>query len=43
MNQEIILITYGGGPGSTLGVGQTKIKFADQRTGENNLNLRNFK
>jgi hypothetical protein len=36
------IITYGGGPGSTLGVGQTKIKFADQRTGENNLNLRKF-
>jgi len=27
---------YGGGPGSILGVGKTKIKFADQRTGINN-------
>jgi hypothetical protein len=42
INSALPLISYGGGPGSTLGVGQTKIKFADQRTGENNLNLRKF-
>jgi hypothetical protein len=28
--------SYGGGPGSVLGVGPTRIKFADQRTGINN-------
>ena len=27
---------YGGGPGSTLGIGKTQIKYADQRTGKNN-------
>jgi hypothetical protein len=31
-----LLLSYSGGPGSTLGVGKTNIKFADQRTGENN-------
>ena len=31
--------TYPGGPGSILGVGDTYIKFADQRTGVNNLKL----
>jgi hypothetical protein len=30
---------YSGGPGSILGVGKTKIKFADQRTGINNIKL----
>ena len=30
------LITYSGGPGSILGIGETKIQFADQRTGVNN-------
>ena len=30
------LISYNGGPGSTLGVGVTNIRFADQRTGVNN-------
>jgi hypothetical protein len=30
---------YSGGPGSILGVGKTKIKFADQRTGVNNIKL----
>ena len=34
------LIEYGGGPGSKLGIGKTRIKFADQKTGLNNdLNL----
>jgi hypothetical protein len=28
--------TYTGGPGSILGVGNTSIRFADQRTGKNN-------
>jgi hypothetical protein len=31
--------TYPGGPGSILGVGDTYIKFADQRTGVNNPKL----
>lgn len=30
------IYTYLGGPGSILGIGATKIKFADQRTGLNN-------
>jgi hypothetical protein len=30
------LLTYRGGPGSILGVGNTDIEFADQRTGLNN-------
>lgn len=30
------ILLYGGGPGSVLGVGQTFIRFADQRTGINN-------
>jgi hypothetical protein len=30
------VLTYTGGPGSTLGVGNTNIKFSDQRTGVNN-------
>jgi hypothetical protein len=29
------LITYSGGPGSILGIGETKIQYADQRTGTN--------
>jgi hypothetical protein len=36
LNQGSDLITYGGGPGSALGVGQTHIRYADQRTGANN-------
>jgi hypothetical protein len=36
LNQGSDLITYGGGPGSILGVGQTHIRYADQRTGVNN-------
>ena len=32
------VLTYGGGPNSTLGIGNTNIKFADQRTGVNNIN-----
>jgi len=30
------VLTYTGGPGSILGVGNTNIKFSDQRTGVNN-------
>ena len=30
------VVTYGGGPGSYLGVGKTHIRYADQRTGKNN-------
>ena len=30
------ILTYGGGPGSILGIGKTRIKYADQRTGKNN-------
>ena len=32
------ILEYGGGPGSVLGIGKTKIPFADQRTGKNNPN-----
>ena len=31
-----ILLSYSGGPGSILGIGDTDIMFADQRTGYNN-------
>jgi len=30
------VLEYGGGPGSILGIGNTKIRFADQRTGNQN-------
>ena len=33
---------YGGGPGSILGIGKTRIRFADQRTGRNNPELKEF-
>ena len=33
---DINIMSYGGGPGSILGIGKTHIKFADQRTGINN-------
>ena len=36
----INILTYGGGPGSILGIGNTNIKFADQRTGINNPELK---
>ena len=36
-NDDTIILDYGGGPGSVLGIGKTKIPFASgQRTGENN-------
>ena len=31
-----VMISYGGGPGSILGIGKTRIRFADQRTGIQN-------
>ena len=36
-----ILTPYSGGPGSVLGIGKTHIRFADQRTGVNNPELKN--
>ena len=33
------LTTYVGGPGSDLGIGNTLIKFSDQRTGKSNANF----
>ena len=42
-NIDLNIQTYPGGPGSILGVGQTIIPFADQRTGVNNLNVKNSK
>ena len=36
-NNDANIISYTGGPGSILGIGSTNIKFADQRTGVNNL------
>jgi hypothetical protein len=35
-NGNVTLLEYGGGPGSILGIGKTRIPFADQRTGKNN-------
>ena len=34
---------YGGGPGSILGIGKTRIRFTDQRTGNQNADLRKSK
>lgn len=36
LNQGQDIITYDGGPGSTLGIGKTHIRYADQRTGKYN-------
>ena len=37
LQKEVVnVLTYSGGPGSVLGVGDTAIKLADQRTGYNN-------
>ena len=33
------VLQYGGGPGSILGIGNTNIRFSDQRTGRNNSQL----
>ena len=35
------VLQYGGGPGSILGIGNTNIRFSDQRTGRNNAQLIN--
>ena len=35
-NGNVTLLEYGGGPGSILGIGKTRIPFADQRTGKKN-------
>jgi hypothetical protein len=40
-SDEVNVLSYQGGPGSILGIGNTNIKFADQRTGINNPELRN--
>jgi hypothetical protein len=36
--EDGVMISYGGGPGSVLGIGQTRIPFASDRTGINNIN-----
>ena len=38
---RVNVLSYIGGPGSTLGIGNTNIRFADQRTGVNNSELKN--
>ena len=35
------VLSYSGGPGSTLGIGRTNIRFADQRTGKENIVAKN--
>ena len=37
-DEDINIYSYGGGPGSVLGIGKTNIRFADQRTGLANAN-----
>ena len=41
VNQGQDIITYNGGPGSTLGIGKTHIRYADQRTGINSIQYLN--
>jgi hypothetical protein len=36
LNNGVNVMTYSGGPNSTLGIGKTNIRYFDQRTGENN-------
>ena len=36
-----IILSYGGGPGSNLGIGRTNIRYADQRTGDQNALVSN--
>jgi hypothetical protein len=36
-NSPTEILLYTGGPGSILGIGNTSIRFADQRTGNNNI------
>ena len=33
------ILSYGGGPGSNLGIGRTNIRYADQRTGDQNAEV----
>jgi hypothetical protein len=33
---KVNVLSYGGGPGSDLGIGRTNIRYADQRTGDQN-------
>jgi len=40
-NDNVNLYSYSGGPGSTLGVGNTNILLSRERTGENNPQLKN--
>jgi hypothetical protein len=42
LNVRNNVLQYPGGPGSVLGIGKTNIKFADQRTGRNNPELKEF-
>jgi hypothetical protein len=43
LNTPTSVMVYGGGPGSILGVGNTYIRYADQRTGKENPNIpKNF-
>ena len=39
-NETNVILSYSGGPDSKLGIGKTRIKFADQRTGVNNPNYK---
>ena len=39
--ESINILSYPGGPNSIVGIGKTKIKFADQRTGINNPQINN--
>ena len=41
LNKGNSVVEYGGGPGSILGIGKTRIKFADQRTGVNSPTYKN--
>ena len=38
-NAGVNILQYGGGPGSVLGIGNTNIRFSDQRTGIQNSKL----
>ena len=38
VSNQVNILTYGGGPDSIIGIGNTNIKFADQRTGASNVN-----
>jgi hypothetical protein len=42
LNGSNNLLEYEGGPNSVLGIGTTKIRFADQRTGVNNSIIPNY-